>query len=146
MKKYHLFLILTILCLSAYAQKEKKSCSEEEFLAKKQAYMAEQAGLTEEEAAQFFPIYFELQALKKEINQKAWKAAQKGKEPQTTEAEYEAILNGFVDAEVQNHELDREYLKKYQSVLSNKKIYMILRAEIKFNRNMLKIIQTSKKK
>lgn len=146
MKKYPLFLILTLLCISVQAQKQNKPCSEEEFRAQKQAYLAEQAGMTEEEAAQFFPIYFELQALKKEINQKAWKAAKKGKDPQTTEAEYEAILNGFVDAEVQNHELDKKYLKKYQSVLSNKKIYMLLRAEIKFNRNMLKIIQTSKKK
>ena len=49
-------------------------------------------------------------------------------------------------AEEQNCRLDKEYLKKYQSVLSNRKIYMVLRAEIKFNRNMLKIIQTSPKK
>ena len=145
MKKYHLFLILTLLCLSVHAQKQSKAYSEEEFRAKKQAYLTEQAGLTPKEAAQFFPLYYELQALKKEINQKAWKAAKKGKEPQTTEAEYEAILNGFIDAEAQNGELDKEYLKKYQSVLTNKKIYMVLRAEIKFNRNMLKIMQTSKK-
>ena len=146
MKKYHLFLILTLLCLSVHAQKQSKSYYEEEFRAKKQAYLTEQAGLTQKEAAQFFPLYYELQALKKEINQKAWKAAKKGKEPQTTEAEYEAILNGFIDAEAQNSELDKEYLKKYQSVLTNKKIYMVLRAEIKFNRNMLKIMQTSPKK
>ena len=146
MKRHYLFILLTFLCISLHAQKQGKGCSEEEFRAKKQAYLTEQAGLTQEEAAKFFPIYYELQALKKEINQKAWKAAKKGKEPQTTEAEYEAILNGFIDAEAQNGELDKEYLKKYQSVLTNKKIYMVLRAEIKFNRNMLKIMQTSPKK
>ena len=102
--------------------------------------------MTEEESAKFFPIYFELQALKKDVNQKAWKKGRTGKDPQTTEAQYEEILNGFIDAEEQNCKLDKEYLKKYQSVLSNKKIYMVLRAEIKFNRNMLKIIQTSKQK
>ena len=146
MKRYYLYLFFTLLCVCIHAQKTKNSCSEEEFRAKKQAYLTEQAGLTSKEAAQFFPLYYELQALKKEINQKAWKAAKKGKEPQTTEAEYEAILNGFIDAEAQNGELDKEYLKKYQSVLTNKKIYMVLRAEIKFNRNMLKIMQTSQKK
>ena len=77
---------------------------------------------------------------------KAWKKARVGKDPQTTEVQYEDILNGFIDAEEQNCRLDKEYLKKYQSVLSNRKIYMVLRAEIKFNRNMLKIIQTSPKK
>ena len=69
-----------------------------------------------------------------------------GKDPQTSEEQYEEILNEFIHAEVQNCELDKEYLKKYQAVLTNKKIYMVLRAEIKFNRNMLKIIQTSKQK
>ena len=34
---------------------------------------------------------------------------------------------------------------KYQQVLSNKKIYMVLRAEIKFHRNMLKIMQEKPK-
>lgn len=145
MKRYNLFIFLTFLCLTVHAQKT-KNCSEEEFRAQKQAYLTEQAGLTEKEAAQFFPIYYELQALKKDINKKTWSNAKKGKNPQTSEEEYEDILNGFIEAEVKNTELDKEYLKKYQSVLSNKKIYMVLRAEIKFNRNMLKIIQTSKKK
>ena len=146
MKRHYLFLLLTFMCISIHAQKQGKSCSEEEFRAKKQAYLTEQAGLTQEEAAKFFPIYYELQALKKDVNRKAWKNAREGKNPETTEAQYEDILNGFIDAEEQNCNLDKEYLKKYQSVLSNKKIYMVLRAEIKFNRNMLKIIQTPKKK
>ena len=146
MKRHYLFILLTFLCISLHAQKQGKGCSEEEFRAKKQAYLTEQAGLTQEEAAKFFPIYYELQKLKKEVNKKAWKKGKEGKNPQTTEAQYGEILNGFISSEEQNCELDKEYLKKYQSVLSNKKIYMVLRAEIKFNRNMLKIIQTPKKK
>ena len=146
MKRYYFVLFLTLLCFTVHAQKSKNNCSEEEFKAKKQAYIAEQAGLTEEESAKFFPIYYELQTRKKAVNGKAWEKARVGKDPQTTEAQYEDILNGFIDTEEQNCRLDKEYLKKYQSVLSNRKIYMVLRAEIKFNRNMLKIIQTSPKK
>lgn len=142
MKKFYLPLILTILCLSVNAQKQSKPCSEEEFRAKKQAYMTEQANLTEEEAAKFFPIYFELQSLKKDINRKAWKKGREDKNPQTTEAEYEEILKNFIDAEEQNWRLDKEYLEKYRTILSNKKIYMVLRTEISFNRNMLKIWRT----
>ena len=146
MKRYYLYLFFTLLCVCIHAQKTKNSCSEEEFRAKKQAYLTEQAGLTEEEAAQFFPVYYELQALKKQVNRKAWTEARKGKNPETTEAEYENILLSFIDAEEKNCNLDKEYLKKYQSILSNKKIYMVLRAEIKFNRNMVKIVQSSKQK
>ena len=113
MKRYYFVLFLTLLCFSVHAQKSKNNCSEEEFKAKKQAYIAEQAGLTEEESAKFFPIYYELQTLKKAINGKAWKKARVGKDPQTTEVQYEDILNGFIDAEEQNCRLDKEYLKKY---------------------------------
>lgn len=143
MKKYYLFLLMTFSCFFIHAQKQ-ANCSEKEFRAKKQAYIAEQAELTEEESVKFFPIYFELQTLKKKANREAWEKGRKGDNPQTTEEEYESILNCFIDAEAQNHNLDKEYLKKYQTVLSNKKIYMVLRAEIKFNRNMVKIIQNSK--
>lgn len=145
MKKYHLFLLWVFICLTAQAQKPKNQCSEEEFHAKKQAFMTEQAELTETEAAQFFPIYFELQALKKESNRKAWKQGKEGKNPDTTEEQYGNILQGFIEAEERNCELDKEYLKKYQTILSNKKIYKILQAEIKFNRHMLKIMQEGKK-
>lgn len=141
MKRQLLIVIILGLCLSLHAQQKKEKCSEEEFRNKKEAYIRKQAGLTEEEAAQFFPIYYELQKRKKAINGVAWKNAKKGKEPQTTEKEYGDILDGFIVAEEQNNALDKEYLGKYQKVLSNKKIYMVLQAEIKFHRNMLKILQ-----
>lgn len=141
MKRYLLLIMTTVLCLSVHAQQKKEKYSKEEFQAKQEAYITKQAGLTAEEASKFFPIYYELKKKKKEINNLAWKNAKKGKEPQTTEKEYEDILNGFITAEEQNNALDKEYLKKYQKVLSNKKIYMVLRAEIKFHRNMLKILQ-----
>ena len=82
----------------------------------------------------------------KAINKATWKNAKKGLLPQTTEEEYGNILNTFIQSEEQNLSLDKEYLKKYQSVLSNKKIFKVLHAEIKFNRNMLKILQEMDKK
>lgn len=131
--------------LSLHAQQKRDKCSEEEFRAKKEAYICQQAELTEEEAENFFPLYYELQKQKKEINGVAWKNAKKGKDPQATEEDYESILEGFISAEAKNNELEKEYLKKYQQVLSNKKIYMVLRAEIKFHRNILKIMQKQPK-
>lgn len=145
MKKYLLFIIILGASLSIHAQQKRDKCSEEEFRAKKEAYICKQAGLTEKEAKDFFPLYYELQKQKREINGVAWKNAKKGKDPQATEEDYESILEGFISAEAKNNELEKEYLKKYQQVLSNKKIYMVLRAEIKFHRNMLKIMQEKPK-
>ncbi len=141
MKRHFLLFIILGICLTLQAQQKREKCSEEEFRAKKEAYIRKQAGLTEEEAAKFFPIYHDLHKRKKALNATAWENAKKGKDPKTTEKEYEEILNEFIVTEEQNNALDKEYLKKYQTVLSNQKIYMVLQAEIKFHRNMLKILQ-----
>ena len=45
--------------------------SPEEFRARQQKFLTEKSGLTEEEAEKFFPLYFELQQKKNEINANA---------------------------------------------------------------------------
>lgn len=137
--QYLTLLMACLFCLPILAQKKK--CSEEEFRAKKQAYMTEKAGLTEEEAQNFFPLYFELQNKKKASHKATWKKAGKGIEPETTEEEYEEIINTFFESQHDILSLEKEYIEKYRQVLSDKKIYLIYWAEIKFNRNMLKILQ-----
>lgn len=139
MKKI-LFVFFICLCTLLNAQEQQKKYSKEEFRAKKEAYLCKEAGLTQEEAEKFFPIYFELYDRKKAINGKAWKAAKKGKNPGTTEEEYADILNGFIVASDETNQLDKEYLKKFQEILTYEKIYKVLKAEIMFNRNMLKIL------
>lgn len=146
MKRHYLLLLLMICPILPIQAQKKEKTSEVEFRAKKEAYMTEQASLTKEEAAKFFPLYFELQDRKKQINGKAWKNAEKGKHPQTTEAEYEDIIDEFMHAQQESAELDKEYLKKYKAILSSQKIYQLYKAEIKFHRNMIKIMQKSDKK
>lgn len=145
MKNILLFICLFSLSLPILAQKKDK-CSQEEFRSKKEAYLKEKAGLTDEEAQAFFPLYFQLEDLKKDINGKAWKKARKGRKSQTTEEEYKDIVDTFVNVQIQAAALDKEYLEKFKKVLSSQKIYMVFYAEIKFNRNMLKIIHPEKEK
>ena len=137
--RYFITLVACLLCTTTFAQKKKQS--EPEFRAKQQAYMAEKAELTQEECEKFFPLYFEFQDKKKEINKEAWKYAKKGKNPQTTEKEYESIVDSFFDNQETIAKLEKEYIKKYREILSAKKVYMIYWVERKFSRNMLKILQ-----
>lgn len=143
MKRHHLLLLLICLCLPMKAQKK---TSEAEFRTKKEAYMTEQATLTKEEASKFFPLYFELQERKKQINNAAWTNAKKGQNPRTTEKEYEDIIDGFMKAQLESTDLDKEYLKKYKAILSSQKNFLLYKAEINFHRNMIKIMQKSEKK
>ena len=138
--RYFILIVACILCLPATAQNKSKY-SKSEFRAKKQAYMADKAGLTEEESEKFFPLYFEFQDKKKEINKDAWGTAKKGIKPDTTDQEYKEIIDNFFTDQEAIAKLEREYIEKYRKVLSDKKIYMLYWAEIKFSRNMLKILQ-----
>ena len=84
--------------------------SPEEFRAKQKAFITEKAGLTSEEAAKFFPLYFELQDRKKQLNDEAWKLLRQGKDEKTTEAQYEEIMEGVYDARIASDRLERPTL------------------------------------
>ena len=137
---YFILLMACLFFLPASAQKKDK-CNETGFRAKKQAYMAKKAHLTQEETEKFFPLYFEFQDKKKEINKGAWGNAQKGIKPETSEEQYEEIIDNYFDEQERIARLEKEYIKRYREILSNKKIYMLYWAELKFSRNMLKILQ-----
>lgn len=141
--------LLIILCvgISMQAQDKKKPYfSKEEFRARQEAYLTQKAEITKEEAAKFFPVYFELQDRKKAVNDKAWEQARKGKAPDTTDAEYEQIIDDIVKARIEADKLDLEYLQKFKKILSPKKIYKLQRAEMKFHRDILKIMHQQQKK
>ena len=143
--QFFIILIACLFCIPTYAQK-KGTSNEVEFRAKQQAYMAKKAKLTQEESEKFFPLYFEFQDKKKEINQKTWKVAKKGVNKETTEQEYDDIIDDFFNNQITIAKLEKEYIKKYRKILSAKKVYMIYWAERKFTRNMLKILQEMKDK
>lgn len=141
-KKLTVCLIAALLVgLSAQAQeKNKQGFTKEEFRQKQEQYLTQKAELTKEEAGRFFPIYFELQDRKKELSDKAWAKARKNKDVQMTEADYEEIIDGLVKARMASDQLDWDYLQKFKDILSAKKIYKLQRAEMKFHRDLLKIM------
>lgn len=112
--------------------------SPEEFRTKQQAFITEKAELTKQEAAKFFPIYFELQDKKKELNDKAWRLMRDGKKENTTEAQYDDILEGVYDTRIASAKLEQSYFERFKKILSCKKIFLIQKAEMRFHRELLK--------
>jgi len=112
--------------------------SPDEFRAKQKAFIIEKAGLTNEEAAKFFPLYFELQDRKKLLNDEAWALIRKGRDEKTTEGQYQEILEGIYDARIASDRLDKTYFDKFKKILSYKKIYLVQSAEVRFHRELLK--------
>jgi hypothetical protein len=146
MKK--LIILLIIVCSFTPALRAVGSpnqhLSPKEFRAKQQAFITEKAGLTQEEAAKFFPVYFELQDRKKQLNDEAWKLLRSGKDEKTTDTQYGEILEGVYDARIASDRLDKTYFEKFKKILSCKKIYLVQRAEMRFHRELLKGVRDNK--
>lgn len=137
-----LIVLMAVVCSAWSLLRASDGCNQhlspEAFRAKQQAYIAEKAGLTNEEAAKFFPVYFELQDRKKQLNDEAWSLLRKGKEEGTTEAQYEEILEGVYDARIAADRLDKTYFEKFKKILSCQKIFLVQKAEMRFHRELLK--------
>lgn len=120
----------------AMAQPQRKS--QEEFEKGYQAFIIQQAKLTEKEAAAFFPIYKECQMKKHELNNQIWKLRREARGKELKEADYQRILEEIAKLRIQTDELEKSYLPKYHKVLSYKKIFDVQGAESRFHREMLK--------
>ena len=99
--------------------------SREDFRNKQKAFIIEQAG-------------FELQEKKKKLNDESWSLMRQGKDDKTTEAQYEEIVAKVCDNRIAADRLDKSYLDRFKKILSNKKIFLVQRAEMRFHREMLK--------
>lgn len=124
--------------ISLAAGRNEQRLTKEEFRAKQQAFITEKAGLNEDEAEKFFPLYFELQDEKKQLNDKAWKLMRQGRKDNVSEEQYEEILEGVYDARIASDELEKSYFEKFRKILSCKQIYEVQQAEMRFHREWLK--------
>ena len=140
MKTYILTLCLFCFgCVALNAQR-KGVFSPEEYNARQQAFITDYANLTADEAAKFFPLYYELQARKRELHNQNRKMFKQGRNPMTTDKEYKNIVETSITNRIAAEKLDYTYLKQFQKILSPKKVYAVECAEFMFNREVLKKI------
>ena len=116
----------------------KQQHNREHIINKKKSFIIEQAGLSKQEAAKFFPVYFELQDKKKKLNDESWDLMRKGKDDKTTESQYEEINEKVANNRIAADQIDKPYLRKFKKILSSKKIFLVQRAEMRFHREMIK--------
>lgn len=136
-RTFYALTLLLILCVSGI-QAQNTKFSKEEFRNRQKEFLIQQAGLSNDEAQKFFPLYFELQDKKQAYNKEAWQKLRQGKNPNTTETEYGKIVEDVIQARIATDELELEYVRKYKQFLPAKKIYLLQKAEMRFHRELLK--------
>ena len=142
MKRYLFASLLFIFAaMTAGAQnnlKNKPHFSPEEFQAKQKAYITEKAELTAQEAEAFFPLFFELQKKKFELERNARKDFRKQRNGQMTEEECRNFVYNMADVRIEIAKLEKEYTEKYLQVLSPCKVRRVQHAESSFQRDLMK--------
>ena len=134
-----LFLFLAAITAGAQEnQKKRPHFSPEEFQAKQREYITEKAGLTAQEADAFFPLFFELQKKKFDLERDARKDFKKQRGEQMTEEECRAFVYNMADVKIEIAKLEREYADKYLEVLSPCKVRRVQHAEGSFQRDLMK--------
>ena len=138
MKKLIVIFINILLCSHLAAQTSECAKVRTTLRQKKEAFMTQAAQLTAEEAKQFFPLYFELHKRQNELKRNAWKCLCNDHMDEWKESDYDAKLHQLVESDHLIHELDQLYLEKYKKFLTAKKIYHLMKADIVFNRRLLR--------
>ena len=134
-------LLLFFIAMTASAQgpqKNRPHFSPEEFQAKQKAYITEKAGLSPEEAETFFPLFFELQKKKFELERNARKDFRKQRGEQMSEEECRKFVYNMADVKIEIAKLEREYTDKYLEVLPACKVRRVQHAENSFQRDLMK--------
>ena len=134
-------LLLLLTAVTASAQERpmnKPHFSPEEFQAKQKAYITEKADLTDQEAEAFFPLFFELQKKKFELERNVRKGFKKERGEQMTEEECRDFVYKMADTKIEIAKLEREYTDKYLQVLPPCKLRRVQHADGMFQRDLMK--------
>lgn len=112
-----------------------------EYWKQQKAFFTEKAGLTEDEANAFFPLYNELQQKKRDLNREVRRMSYQDNQ---TEEQARKTLDAIAETNVKIAQLEKEYLDKFEKVLPASKILKVQNAEEQFNSQILKDIQQSR--
>lgn len=127
-KIFTLALFIAFAVFSAQAQNDRVE-------ALRIAYLTETLELTVEESQQFWPLFNEYEAKRKEIRRNT---DRRKNTEEMTEAEAQQFITDNLDAEQKTLNLKREYFVKFQTVISAKRLARLPRAEKDFKRELLK--------
>lgn len=141
MKNIFLLLVLVLgISSSVYSQddKDKKSFDLSDFKKNRALFLKKELNLTDAEAKAFIPLTEELMDKKFELNRKVWDESRDlYKKRDKTDADYEKLIDNWLDIQLKEAQLQKEYYTKFKKVLPPEKVYKYRKAEMKFNRDEL---------
>jgi len=130
-----LWALLFVLMASAQQDKQPRRFSPEQFDAELQKYITQEAGLSCQEAAKFFPVYKEMLFKQRSLymRQRQFGRTKPGDEEGCKKAVQERDA-----VELEQKRILQHYHNKFFDLLPASKVYDVLQAEDKFHREKLR--------
>lgn len=151
MKKIIFALALVILSTTASIGQEeggkrKRHFSPEEFQKRQKEFIMKKAGMTSEQSDVFFPLFFELQQKKFEIEHNARKEIKMKRKEKPTEEQCRKFVNKMAEVRVEVAKLEQIYTGKYLEVIPACKLLEIQHAADQFQRHLMKEMTRNREK
>ena len=147
MKKYLVALLfccaLTWSGTAVLAQNTRPQDRKESVEAAKMAFLTDKMGLTTEQSQKFWPLYNEYEAKRRELV-KAYRSGYREDVDQLSEQEAKARLDSMFNTREKELELEKEYVARYQRVISPNQIIKLYRSEREFTRLLLRKLDNNK--
>ena len=142
MNKVILFFLLLVTSVSFGQHKP----DWEKIKSLKIAFLTEKLALTTQEAQEFWPVYNDYDQKREKLREKE-RTQIRGKirdAEQLSEKDARALLNQYLNFELEEEKLDEEFLKEVSQVISAKKTLLLLRSEEDFKRQLIKQYRENK--
>lgn len=138
MKKGLIF-ILSILISTCFAmaQSRRSKFNPEEFKAKLEYFVTNEAGFTPEEAQVFYPIYHEMKGKQRHLQRNIFWLKKNAPSANSSDKDFAITIQKIKDLGVEIAQLEVNYYKKMCNAVSPQKVYKAMCAEDIFHRKML---------
>jgi hypothetical protein len=135
--------IMAIITNQAMGQGPIREAAKEKIKARKVAFITEKINLSVEEAQIFWPLYNEYEGHKETLQREKADILKKivAEYNDTDESELEQLSDEFVEMQVKEAQLSKEYHEEFKKVLPVRKVLKLYKAENEFKRYLLEELQ-----
>lgn len=141
MKKLSIAIIIALIVPAiAFAEEpqERRKFSPQEFVQKREEFIASNAGLTATEASAIFPLMRKMEKERMEIDRKIGALMHRGGQPGISDKEAQSILEQIDKLKLEKTKLENSYHQKYRKAIPASKVLRVYQADWKFSRRVLR--------
>ncbi len=144
MKRYVILLLFIHLLAGKVLAQSKEAMKKIE--SARIALITERLNLTPEQAEKFWPVYREFSQKRMTLRKELRDTRKNAERPDLTEEESRKIMAQALDIRQKEVNLEKEYSKRFQRVISTQQILQLRNAEKDFQQMLLRRLQHEKQK